>query len=401
VPFAVGHPEHGLSFVNCKGKFKHTAFGAPPWDWRGHGDKPTEGKAADLELSCSTFDKMPTLKVSVRKATDSELRRFLQTRALREAAESEDYDTLHAQVTKAKIAGVDSVEIEHGEEVLRSWRKIGMHISEGAEKNTLRDLMDWSKITRSSRTNEDRPCTISEECACNVKVNCGEVLEIAKDAVQECLSEFGPNGDRLLFEELVQAALAVEDGSVWRAGGKFIFSAFNRNQSVTALTRMLDQYQRKTCSRMLLQMVKNCESRYGGFVTSIQINFHTNGRTFHAQHRDIYSAKQRAGPNCTCSFRKCIGTVCYSVGSSRACYCETMTDEFSSIKPCSDSCEGRRETVWLHSGDAMFFNQAWNANHTHGIPSMDEIEPGQAWGPRISVAFLLGAEDERNSLYQH
>ena len=38
----------------------------------------------------------------------------------------------------------------------------------------------------------------------------------------------------------------------------------------------------------------------------------------------------------------------------------------------------------------MYFNEAWNANHTHGIPA---IENGQEVGPRISIAFLLGAED--------
>merc|ERR1712048_1483988 len=119
-------------------------------------------------------------------------------------------------------------------------------------------------------------------------------------------------------------------------------------------------------------------------------NFHPHGETYHAQHRDIYSAKQRAGPNCTCSFRKCVGTVCYSVGSSRACLLETATDNLSSICPCGDDCEGRQERQWLHSGDAMFFNEAWNANHTHGIPIMHE-----ECGPRISVAFLLGADENR------
>merc|ERR1719229_1817887 len=103
---------------------------------------------------------------------------------------------------------------------------------------------------------------------------------------------------------------------------------------------MLRNHGRGLAAKMLLQMVKYSEQRYVGYVTSIQVNFHPHGGTYHAQHRDIYSAKQRAGPNCTCSFRRCVGTVCYTVGSSRACLLETVTDDLSSIQPCCESCEG-------------------------------------------------------------
>merc|ERR1719284_2236847 len=107
---------------------------------------------------------------------------------------------------------------------------------------------------------------------------------------------------------------------------------------------------------MLMQMVKYSEAKYTGYVTSIQVNFHPHGETYHAQHRDIYSAKQRAGPNCTCSFRKCVGTVCYSIGSTRMCKLETCKDDdLSSITACGENCQGREEHVWLQSGDAMFF----------------------------------------------
>jgi len=128
-------------------------------------------------------------------------------------------------------------------------------------------------------------------------------------------------------------------------------------------------------------------------VTAVQINFHPNGSTFHDQHRDIYSGKQRAGPNCTCSFRECVGTVCYSLGSSRMCQLDTMTDDTSSLKACGESCSGRREMRWLHSGEAMYFNAPWNQNHMHGIPKMENYS-----GPRISIAFLLGAAQNNNIL---
>mmetsp|Transcript_24837 Transcript_24837/g.54006 ORF Transcript_24837/g.54006 Transcript_24837/m.54006 type:complete len:587 (-) Transcript_24837:516-2276(-) len=401
VGFSVAHNDQGQTFIHSKGKWRHTLLAAAQWDWRGNGDRPTEGKAADLEVCAGSYaDRAPVLKVSVRPCTEMELKRYLQLRALQEAQEDADYDTLHAQVTKAKLAGVEMVAIERGLEKLADLRKQGLHVSEGADKESLKKLMCWDQITRLEMDIENKPCTVTEDCPCNDPENCGEVLEITSNAVQECLARFGEEADRLLFEELSESALAVQEGSVWKAGGKFIFSAFDRNQSVNALTRMLNGFGRNRCSQMLLEMVKHSEAKYGGYVTSVQINFHPHGGTFHAQHRDIYSAKQRAGPNCTCSFRKCVGTVCYSVGSTRACLLETMTDDLSALTPCCAECQGREETRWLHSGDAMFFNEAWNANHTHGIPNMREILPSAACGPRISVAFLLGAEEERAGLFK-
>jgi len=398
VPFAVAHNDQGSNFVYSKGKWRFTALSAPKWNWRTQGEKPTEGKAADLEvIGSKSVDNVPQIKVHLRPATETELRRCLQYQALRDAQEDADYDMLLAQVTKSKTAGVDREHIEFAEERLREMRKQGMHVNEGCNKENLRELMQWGKVTRCESTVDNEPCKAMPDCPCNEEVNCGEVLQIVPNAVQQCLREFGPEGDRELFDELSGSASAVEEGSVWKAGGKLIFSAFDRNQSVQALTRMLNNAGRTRCVRMLMQMVKYSETEYGGYVTAIQINFHLTGESFHAQHRDIYSAKQRAGPSCTCTFKKCVGTVCYTVGSSRQCLLETMTDTFSAIKPCGADCTGRRERRWLHSGDAMYFNEAWNANHTHGIPAM---ENGQDTGPRISVAFLLGAEESRTTLHQ-
>lgn len=397
VQFAVAaHSDQGASFVHSRGKWRHTVLSAPEWDWRERADKPTEGRAADIEVHQAHFgDRAPVLQVTLRPATELELKRCLQLQALRDAEADGDYDTLHAQITKAKQAGVEWEHLERAEEALRELRRQGRHVADGADKDTLRLTMVWDNITtRPEETGDEEPCQ-EETCPCNVHINCGEVLEVVTGAVQECLQELcGPEGDRALFEELAASALAVEEGSVWKAGGKFIFSAFDRNQSVIALTRMLHKHGRERCSKMLMALVSYSESKYEGYVTAIQINFHPHGGTFHEQHRDIYSAKQRAGPNCTCSFKKCVGTVCYTVGSSRYILMETMTDEQSAITPCGADCQGRKERRWLHSGDAMYFNESWNANHTHGIPIMQEES-----GPRISIAFLLGAEEFRSTLF--
>lgn len=392
VPFCVAHNDQGTTYVQGKGKWRCTSLSAPRWNWREQAPKPTEGRAADLQVIASkSVDNVPQLKVCVRDATEMELKRCLQGQALRDAQEAGDYDMLLAQVTKAKQAGVDREQIEEAEDRLNGLRKLGKHVNCGCDKESLRLMMQWDKVTRCSDVLPTDACKVPE-CPCNQEA-CGEVLQVFPNAVQSCLKDFGPEGDRELFEELAGSALAVEEGSVWKAGGKLIFSAFDRNQSVQALTRMLNNAGRTRCVKLLLQMVKHSEAEYGGYVTAIQVNFHPNGESFHAQHRDIYSAKQRAGPSCTCTFKKCVGTVCYTVGSSRQCLLETMTDVFSAIKPCGASCTGRRERRWLHSGDAMYFNEAWNANHTHGIPA---IENGQEIGPRISIAFLLGAEESRS-----
>lgn len=397
VPFSLAHTEQGLTFVNSKGRWRHTALSAPPWDWKNHSsEKPTDGFAADLEVSASARANQPgLLKVALRPATEMELKRFLQLRALKEAEEDEDYDTLIAQLMKAKQAGVEREHIERGEERLKELRKAGRHVAEGCAKDDIRTQMVWSRITsRSGAPNTNTPCVKCEDCPCNNQQNEGEQLEVYSNAVQDFLSDFGPEGDRELFQELADSACAVEEGAVWRAGGKFIFSAFDRNQSVIALTRMLMNQGRSRCAKMILRLVQQSESRYEGHVTAIQINFHPHGKTFHDQHRDIYSAKQRAGPNCTCSFKKAVGTVCFTVGSSRVCLLDTCTDELSAIKQCGDSCQGRSERQWLHSGDAMYFNEAWNSNHTHGIPQMQEES-----GPRISIAFLLGADESRSTMH--
>eukprot|EP00747_Dinoflagellata_sp_TGD_P023426 gnl/TRDRNA2_/TRDRNA2_129795_c1_seq1.p1 gnl/TRDRNA2_/TRDRNA2_129795_c1~~gnl/TRDRNA2_/TRDRNA2_129795_c1_seq1.p1 ORF type:complete len:533 (+),score=90.07 gnl/TRDRNA2_/TRDRNA2_129795_c1_seq1:52-1650(+) len=385
-PFSLGG---WASFVGNRGRRRHLLLQAPHWDWSGGGDKPSDGKAAEIDLLGSTFGNgVPVLDIKLRPATAVELKRCLQLQALRDAQKGNDYDTLFAQVTKARSAGVEQEHIEAASEQLKQLRKQGMHVKEGCDKETLQKQMQWSQVTRRPNAeNTCKPCCVSPDCACNVSEVPGEALEFLPGALQEILKGFGHDADKQLFADLVDAALGAEDGSVWTSGGKYIFSAFDRNQTINALLRMLESLGKKRCMNMILELAKHSEAKYQGDVTAVQVNFHPHGGTFHAQHRDVYSAKQRAGPNCSCSFRECVGTVCYSLGSSRICTLQTMTDELSGIVACGESCEGRTEQHWLHSGESMYFNDVWNRTHTHGIPQMEE-----ACGPRISIAFLLGAK---------
>jgi len=376
IPFSVAHSKAGSTFIGGPGRWRYTALSATRWEWRQGADRPSEGRAADLELSGGV------LSLQLRAATAAEVKRCCQQQALQDAHDTGDYDELHAQLTKARLASVDLEHLEKAEEKLKVMRKQRMHVAAGCSKDELRRQMSWDLITRPSGTDTDRPCPVAD-CPCNETCNPGEVLSIISGAVESCL---GSGADRILFDALVEAALASEEGSVWPAGGKLIFSAFDRNQSVNALVRTLESANQKKCAQMMLKLVQTSEATYGGFVSAVQVNFHCNGESFHDQHRDVYSAKQRAGPNCACSFKECVGTVCYSLGSSRLCRLCSMVDSFSNLKPCGDQCQGREENRWLRSGDAMFFNAKWNQNHTHGIPKT----PDEA-GPRISVAFLLGA----------
>mmetsp|Transcript_44446 Transcript_44446/g.105313 ORF Transcript_44446/g.105313 Transcript_44446/m.105313 type:complete len:547 (-) Transcript_44446:203-1843(-) len=387
MPFGVG----GLaSYVGKTGRWKYTYLHAMPPDASAEANEKA-GKALDVSfISAAPAEMVPTLEIHIRTATDREAKRATQLDALKEAEVKGDYDFLLAQVTKARAAGVESEHIERGSELLKQLRKQGLHVGDGCDKDTLKKYMQWSLVTRKSGDHRSEERCSTTSCPCNEQSNDGEVLEFSEGLVQECLKEhgYGDNADEQLFNGIVEAAVAAPDGVVWKAGGKLIFSAMDRNQSVTALLRLLGNSGSQRCADMIHQLVKLSESRYGGYVTAVQVNFHPHGDTFHDQHRDIYSAKQRAGPSCTCSFRECVGTVCYTIGSTRPVLLETCTDNLSDIKACGEACQGRKERRWLQSGEAMYFNDVWNRSHTHGIPRVEE-----PCGPRISIAFLLGAKE--------
>jgi len=187
-----------------------------------------------------------------------------------------------------------------------------------------------------------------------------------------------------MFQALVKAALAAPEGCVWKSGGKFLLSNEERNQSANAIVKLLERDNPDSeAARGMRQLVNWTENQFGYRVTAVQLNFHPNEKSFHKQHRDIYGAGQKGGINCTCSFMKCTGTVCYTLGSSRQVQTDAINDSRSNYEKCSEECSGCSTLRYLHSGSGMWFNAKWNNNHMHGIPPVSA-----PCGPRISIAML-------------
>lgn len=51
IPFSVAHSKAGSTFIGGPGRWRYTALSATRWEWRQGADRPSEGRAADLELS--------------------------------------------------------------------------------------------------------------------------------------------------------------------------------------------------------------------------------------------------------------------------------------------------------------------------------------------------------------
>jgi len=291
-----------------------------------------------------------------------------------------------AQITKAKNRKVELSLIEQAEKVLKS-----ITMAEGTYLNhkELKTLMKWKKVTDNPGALTTEDCQASEECPCNKgQAQDGEVMDIIDGMVQDILADVAPAdtpADEWLFKALVRAAGKATEGCVWKSGGKFILSNEERNQSANAIINLLERDDPNSdASKGIRALVTYTEKEYKCRVTAVQLNFHPNEKSSHKQHRDIYGAGQKGVINCTCSFMKCTGTMCYSIGSCRQVLTETMTDSSSAYEACCDACTGRKVYSSLSSGCGMYFNDKWNKSYSHGIPQMSE-----PCGPRISIALLL------------
>lgn len=343
-----------------------------------------EGSVIEAAL---TNGPLADMVVVVRRATKKELGRLGQKEALLQAMETKKYSSLLAQITRSKMRKVEAALIEQATRLLKSIRPVDGSFLTHKE---LGKLMRWKRVTSPADGTSDlaQPCSLSDSCPCNAGfAEEGEVCNVINGAVQQALDGVAPSdvpADKWLFQALVSAALRVPEGCVWKSGGKFLLTNEERNQSATAIVSVLERdSQESEGGKAIRALVEYTERLYNFRVTAIQLNFHPNQASSHKQHRDIYGAGQKGGINCTCSFMKCTGTVCYSVGSSRQVLCETITDKRSRYETCGEGCEGCKVHKWLHSGSSMYFNAPWNNNHTHGVPQMEE-----SCGPRISIALL-------------
>merc|ERR1740117_2301606 len=99
-------------------------------------------------------------------------------------------------------------------------------------------------------------------------------------------------------------------------------------------------------------LISFSEAVHGVKVSACQINIHPNEDSSHKQHRDIYGAGQKGGPNCTCSFVPAVGSLCYSLGSSRHVLKQTLMDSRSKFEACGDDCKGLKDYVVMRSDSA-------------------------------------------------
>jgi len=343
-----------------------------------------EGVIADVAISCDLHAEMV---VVMRRATRKELTRLAQQQALLDAMEKKRYSSLLAQITRSKMRKVDTALIDQAGRLLKT-----LKLPEGSflTHRELGKLMRWKRVTSLHDGSEDvfEPCSVAGSCPCNEEcAQAGEVCDVTSGVVHEALGGVAPShvpADKWLFQALVKAAMTAPEGCVWKAGGKFLLTNEERNQSPAAIVNVLERDNSESdAGKGIRALVAHTEREYNFRVTAIQLNFHPNHRSSHKQHRDIYGAGQKGGINCTCSFMKCTGTVCYSLGSSRQVLCETITDQRSKYEACGEDCTGSKTFRWMHSGSAMYFNAPWNNNHTHGVPRLEE-----ACGPRISIALL-------------
>jgi hypothetical protein len=372
------------NFVNEETKLRSTITHCG--DLNAKNSLDVNGEGMVIEASMSEGPRAD-LSVVIRAPKKKEFRRVHQHRALVSAMENQKYSTLLAQITKARMRKVEASIIDQATRLLKSIKPGEKSFLNHAQ---LKKQMKWKKITDELPGDLTEPCSANPNCPCNAgQAENGEICNVVDGEVNEALKGVLPTDgrpDEELFKALVRAAMCAPEGCVWKSGGKFLLTNEERNQSANAIVNLLERGgngEETFAGRGIRALVDYTEKLYNFKVTAVQLNFHPNEKTWHKQHRDIYGAGQKAGINCTCTFMKCQGTVCYSLGSSRHVMTETISDDRSKYEACGDDCQGCKSFKVMSSGSAMFFNHKWNNNHTHGVPQLDE-----KCGPRISVALL-------------
>ena len=367
--------------------------------------------AVDIRLSDSQTKpgESITLDIKCRAATKKELDKEDATQAILRTMNGTRHSPLHASIVRGRAAFVETKLLE-----LASSKLLRLNVSH-PNIDRVRKALQWSKVTRGGAQDE----VVVAQCAlsgCNVgQPEPGQVMDIEHDALRQAMRLFPmtkENRGRLgnvelngewLFDKIAQAAKrgGGPKGGVWFTGKHVMFSNPNRNQSPVALKSYLQRLDCRDCALAMDCLVSYVELKYSKSVSAVQINLHLDGNSCHKQHHDIYSIKQRekAGRDCTCSFKNNVATACFSIGSSRRVKLNAQRGggEDGRSKRCCEECVGVSRKPWLHSGDLMYFNDTWNKAWTHGIPKHD-VEADGAIGPRISIALLCANADPAETL---
>ena len=177
-----------------------------------------------VDVTMEGAPKAAKLMVTIRHSTEVEKRRSSARAALREAEGSDDYQQLHGQIVKARQSGVDTSDIQRAQTVLKTLKP------DTLAKEEITELMVWDKVTRYELPVEVDRCDASAACSCHEAKAVGEELEFSTDALEQALAGVRKEGQtaeelgKRLFECIVDAAMVFPEGSVWKAGGKFILS---------------------------------------------------------------------------------------------------------------------------------------------------------------------------------
>jgi len=344
-----------------------------------------------------------TAQVAVRAAKEAELRKAEATEDLLEAETGTKFSWLHACIVKARARGAEAVLLDRASGKLKT-----LQVS-APDLGKMTKALRWQLVTTPADAADAAKCVCEREgCAVDAPLD-GEVMELVGDGVGAALgmllpAQMAPSDgtpwDQWLFAKLTAASLRAQaDGGVWRSGKHVIFSAPTRNQSPVAFRNYLARLGEHECAAAFDALVQFTELKYSKQVTACQVNLHLDSSSCHKQHRDIYGLDQRerAGRDCTCSFKENVATACFSLGSSRRIMIQAETDKLSYRKKCCAECGGSCSKPWINSGELMYFNDRWNRSWNHGIPPHDEGADGKC-GPRISIALLCAEGTEACAL---
>lgn len=286
--------------------------------------------------------------------------------ALLAAMEQRDYWKLKAAIAAGRAADAGNADIYDAERLLRSLEVPKLPKNLCLSFVRAQKLMRWNLVTGSPGADDVESRRAS--CRHAFDPSFGERFSLESGMVQSVLTGIAPRhipADKWLFKGLVKLAGSTQERCMVNNAGNFVLT---RDASLSALAALLTRAEAADTplGNAIWALKQHAESFYRLRVAAAQVNFHPDGTAFHKQHQD----KHRGG------------TVAYSLGSSRkACVRPCGEGEWGTGRPLRGGEEA--QLLELQSGDAMFFNTAWNESNSHGIPRLEE-----PCGPRLSLVFF-------------